>query len=109
MSQGKDKEPVKGLPVRIKANRKKKKKTGGEGGGGQSQVRRGGKGWEGKENRHVQATAARTRQITELQGGQPSVADTWTGGWEVATCQRGTLRIYGPLYASGAGPLGTDR
>ena len=107
MSQGKDKEPVRRLPVRIKANRKKNKKQ--EKGW---RTEPGSKGWErvgGQKNRHVQATAAWTRQITELQGRQPSVADTWTDGWEVATCQRGTLGIYGPLYASGAGPLGTGR
>ena len=58
--QRKNKEPARELPVRIEANRNKKKKEkqeGKRGGGGQSQVRRGGKGWEGK-NKHVQATAA---------------------------------------------------
>ena len=56
MSQGKDKEPVRRLPVRIKANRKKKKK---QEKGVEDRARFEGVGKGGRaKNRHVQATAA---------------------------------------------------
>ena len=65
-----------------------------EGVGGQKQA--------SASNCSVNKVNCRTAGRTDLQS-----QDTWTGGWEVATRQRGMLRIYGPLYASGAGSLGT--
>ena len=56
MSQVKDKEPVRGLPVRIKANSKKKEQ---EEKGVEDSARFEGVGKGGRaKNRHVQATAA---------------------------------------------------
>ena len=52
------------------------------------------------------AKTSKCQQLRREQGklqncreDRPLVADTWTGGWEVATRQRGMLRIYGLLYA----------
>ena len=101
MSQGKDKEPVRGLPVRIKANRKKKKKkTGGEGGGGQSQVRRGGKGREGKKqarasdcgvNKANYRTAGKTafgRRYMDRRLGGGNVPTRYAGDLWPVVCER---------------------
>ena len=115
MSQG-NKEPVRGLPVRIEANRNKKKKKKQKrnrrektrGGGVEDRARFEGVGEGGRAK---SSTCKRLRreqgELQNCREDRPSVADTWTSGWELATRQRGTLRIYGPSYASSAGPLGT--
>ena len=99
MSQGKDKESVRGLPVRIKAN-SKKKRTGGEGGGGQSQVRRGGKGWEGKKqarasdcgmNKANYRTAGRTafgRRYMDRRLGGGNVPTRYAEDLRPVVCER---------------------